>query len=294
MLPGRGASRQEIDFLLTSLLEPSTAEFREAISQRLMEAIPMGHHPARYVEDVGDAEARMQLRGTLTDSLNHSKIKHDLRVLTRQGPAGVDLELGVFLISRLNGDPDVTPEEFRKNVDQLAKSVRPVIDALPASLYEEKLGALRSYLFEELGFRGNTENYYDPRNSYLTDVLETRRGIPVSLSVLCLLIARRVRLPMTGVGLPGHFIVKYSEGDYTAYVDPFNGGNLLTESDCLDFLTRQGLEASRAALAPSEPLSILKRMLRNLINYHSAIGNKRMERVIKEYVSILEGTSIRS
>jgi regulator of sirC expression with transglutaminase-like and TPR domain len=94
-----------------------------------------------------------------------------------------------------------------------------LLASAPDEEHAERLFLFKKYVFEELGFRGNTENYYDPENSYLTRVLETRRGIPVSLSVLCLLLARRVQFPLSGVNLPGHFILKYQSAGYVMYMD---------------------------------------------------------------------------
>jgi regulator of sirC expression with transglutaminase-like and TPR domain len=89
---------------------------------------------------------------------------------------------------------------------------------------------LNRYLFGELGFAGNRENYYDPRNSYLNDVLERKVGLPITLSVIYLAIGRRLGLPLFGVGLPGHFIVKLEERDTRILIDPFNRGEILDEA----------------------------------------------------------------
>ena len=88
------------------------------------------------------------------------------------------------------------------------------------------------YLFEELGFRGNDTDYYDPGNSCLDVVLDRRTGIPITLSVVYIEVARRLAGPFSGIGLPGHFVVQYSDSEYSTYIDPFHAGKLLTEDDC--------------------------------------------------------------
>lgn len=127
--------------------------------------------------------------------------------------------------------------------------------------------SLRKYLFEELGFRGNTESYYDPRNSFLNDVLDRRVGIPISLSMVYMEVASRAGLKVQGVGLPGHFIVRVELPGGGLLVDPFHSGEPLTVRDCQKRLDR--IYGGRLALEPSMLLpcprkNILARMLRNL------------------------------
>lgn len=286
--------REEIEFLLTCLLDTDQPDSRQVILDRLLGLIPFGHHPDRYIEVVHDPIARVALRDRYSAFLNEFKLRRDLTALTSRPEDDVDLEQGAFLIARLSDDVEITPEQFRSELDRLAAPLRSLLTSAPDDEHAERLFLFKKYVFEELGFRGNTENYYDPENSYLTRVLETRRGIPVSLSVLCLLLARRVMFPLSGVNLPGHFILKYQSSGYVMYMDAFNEGNLLTENDCLSFLGRQGLEPSIAYLARVGGLTVLKRMYRNLINYHSATGNIRVEKILRQHFSILESCTIPS
>jgi regulator of sirC expression with transglutaminase-like and TPR domain len=131
----------------------------------------------------------------------------------------------------------------------------------------EFLSRANTYLFEDLGFRGNEGNYYDPRNSCLNWVLDQRTGIPITLSLVYLEIARRLRRPISGIGLPGHFVVKYDDGNYVTYLDPFDGGKLLDEDECRE-LARSIVGADALSdprlLRPVGPQYILIRMLNNL------------------------------
>ena len=97
------------------------------------------------------------------------------------------------------------------------------------------------YLFGDLGFRGNEIDYNDPRNSCLNYVLDRRTGIPIALSVVYIEVARRLGQPVSGVGLPGHFIVEYNDGEFATYIDPFHSGKLLTTG---------GVPAAGARTAP--------------------------------------------
>jgi regulator of sirC expression with transglutaminase-like and TPR domain len=122
-------------------------------------------------------------------------------------------------------------------------------------------------LFDTLQFKGNDENYYDPRNSCLNSVLSRRVGIPISLSVVYIEVARRLGRPVYGVGLPGHFIVAYEDRNARYWIDPFHGGRVLSLADC-SVLAKQtsgvDLRANPAVLAPVNKRQILVRMLSNL------------------------------
>jgi regulator of sirC expression with transglutaminase-like and TPR domain len=126
---------------------------------------------------------------------------------------------------------------------------------------------LSHFLFQMKGFRGHTEDYGDPRNSFLNDVLDRRLGIPITLSVLYLEVAGRLDVPAYGIGLPGHFIVGVHNDSEDLWLDPFFGGRSLTLADCADLLrlsiNYEGpIEA--AWFVPAAPRTILARMLNNL------------------------------
>jgi len=131
------------------------------------------------------------------------------------------------------------------------------------------VAAAGEYLFSELGFTGNREHYYDPANSCLNEVLTSRRGIPITLSVIYLEVARRLGRRAHGIGLPGHFLVRYDDGGYSVFVDAFDGGRVLTPAECF-VLARQAtgapVEEDPRLLAPVSKRQILTRMLSNLRN----------------------------
>lgn len=134
------------------------------------------------------------------------------------------------------------------------------------------LETLNRYLFDDLGFAGNAEDYYDPRNSYLNEVLDRRTGIPISLSAVYMTVARHGGLPVRGVGFPGHFLVKLEGEDREIVLDPFNRGAILTEADCqrlLDRATEGKVRFSRDFLEVAGTRAILARMLGNLKGIYS-------------------------
>lgn len=131
----------------------------------------------------------------------------------------------------------------------------------------EFVGTANEYLFDELGFEGNETDYYNPRNSCLNDVISNRVGIPITLSVVYMEISRRLSKPVQGIGLPGHFLVSYDDGDFQTYIDPFHGGRLLTAEECGELArasTGIDLESNPHLLEPVSSRYILVRMLNNL------------------------------
>jgi regulator of sirC expression with transglutaminase-like and TPR domain len=128
------------------------------------------------------------------------------------------------------------------------------------------------YLFEELGFTGNEADYYNPANSCLNEVLASRVGIPITLSVVYLEIARRLNQPVFGVGLPGHFLVEYDDGAQSTYIDAFHGGRLLEASDCYELA---GVAPDPAHLARTGKRQIVARMINNLRGIYFTRGAHR-------------------
>ena len=137
------------------------------------------------------------------------------------------------------------------------------------------LRALREVLGEEERFRGNADAYYDPRNSFLNEVLERRLGIPITLGVLYIEVAARAGLRLDGVGFPGHFLVKYAGGAREVFVDPFHGGEILSADDCLARFRERapGLTLEARHLAAVGPRQILGRMLHNLKKIYVEAGD---------------------
>ena len=112
---------------------------------------------------------------------------------------------------------------------------------------------INHYLFDELGFTGNEENYYDPENSYLNRVMDQRTGNPINLCLLYMLLARRLRLPVAGIGLPGHFICRYQSTAAEIYLDPFNRGKFLTKADCVQYLAQRQLQPAGRLPGAGQP-----------------------------------------
>ncbi len=144
------------------------------------------------------------------------------------------------------------------------------------------IAALNTVLFDEEGFCGNCDDYYDPRNSFLNDVLERKTGIPITLALVYLEVARRVGFPLFGVGMPGHFLLKhYDQDGRETFIDAFNSGRIMTADDCQRRLDE--IYAGQMALQPHFLMSmtrrqILTRMLNNLKGIY--LSSRKLKRAL--------------
>ncbi|HIK46878.1 MAG TPA: tetratricopeptide repeat protein [Leptolyngbyaceae cyanobacterium M65_K2018_010] len=161
--------------------------------------------------------------------------------------------------------PDLDIAAHLALLDRMAETLRP---RLPQETYPLKIiRAINQYLFDELNFRGNTVDYYDPRNSFLNEVLTRQVGIPITLSLVYLELAKRIGFPMAGVGMPGHFLIRPTVEDMAVFVDPFNRGEILFEQDCRDRFHQMFGDSARLHFRHLEqitPTAFLTRMLTNL------------------------------
>jgi regulator of sirC expression with transglutaminase-like and TPR domain len=159
--------------------------------------------------------------------------------------------------------PTLDVEAYLSELDAMAHEAR---SYMRGDVHARVAGLCR-YLFHEMGFRGNTQNYYDPRNSYLHLVLDRRTGIPITLSAVVMAVAERAGLVIQGVGLPGHFVVKAVGDAQEVLFDPFHGGRRLTAADCellVQQVTGRPFEATAASLSGIPLALLVQRMLNNL------------------------------
>jgi regulator of sirC expression with transglutaminase-like and TPR domain len=160
--------------------------------------------------------------------------------------------------------PRLEPDEYLVRLDRLAERVHA---KAPAGRSATLLHALRKVLFEEEGYRGNEAEYGDPRNSFLNEVIDRRLGLPITLCVLYMEVARRAGLALQGVGFPGHFLAKYvASSGAEVFIDAFNGGEMISADECVARYRARtgGRDLDRRHLAGIAPRQILARMLHNL------------------------------
>ena len=161
--------------------------------------------------------------------------------------------------------PDLDVDAYMNALDVMAAEVE---ERLPVERYPLRIiQSLNKYLYDDLGYKGNTNDYYDPRNSYLNEVIDRHTGIPITLSLVYLEIARRLDFPMVGIGMPGHFLIRPEFEDTGIFVDAFNQGEILFEQDCEQRLAQiygHPVPLQPMFLQPVSPRQLLVRMLTNL------------------------------
>ncbi|MDQ3907437.1 MAG: tetratricopeptide repeat protein [Acidobacteriota bacterium] len=203
--------------------------------------------------------------------------------------ASIDLAHAALLVAA-EEVPDVDVEHYRARLFELGLAAR----AYVAARSWEPVEALSEFVFRELGFVGNQSNYYDPRNSLLPYVIEERRGIPITLSIVYMELGRRAGLDVEGVGLPGHFVVRVradtARGAETRLVDPFNR-RAISEEDCQELL--DSLYGGQVALAEEHLRAatnreILARVLRNLKAVHAQSRRYRRALAAVERIRLLD------
>jgi regulator of sirC expression with transglutaminase-like and TPR domain len=191
--------------------------------------------------------------------------------LVSRGESGLVLDRAALMLAA-EEYPTMQVDEYLTQLDALAETARQrmtlgeLFDPLECAM------ALAIYLFGEGRFTGNRKNYFDARNSFLNDVLDRGIGIPITLSVVFVEVARRLGIRLFGVGMPGHFLVKHTDGDQEVFFDAFNGGRILSEADCRAMI--QGLYDGQVSFEPAflqavTKKQILTRMLQNLKNVYA-------------------------
>ena len=206
--------------------------------------------------------------------------------LVAQPEASVELAHAALLVAA-EERPGLDVEHYRALLYELGLTAR---ERIAQAGDANAVGALNKFLFEELGFAGNQSDYYDPRNSLLSDVLDRRTGIPITLSLVYMEVGRRAGLRVEGIGLPGHFIVRAEAADgQSSLVDPFNG-KVVDADDCRERLdTIYGGQAplTDAHLQPVATREILARLLRNLKGIYAQAGLYRRALSIIERILLV-------
>ncbi len=252
---------------LVSLLDDPEPFVQRSVRSRLIE---LGDHavPAlrRMIREGsgGPGEFAVDSARAVLRAMSLSRFRMEIDRLAGNPDAGadIDLEQGAFAVARL-GYPEFQADQYTQQLETMASALRARIRAATNGLII--IREFNEYLVEELGFRGCTqENYYDPDNSYLNRVLERRIGIPLSLSTVYLLLAGRLGVPLHGIGFPAHFLLKFESPTQEFFIDPFNGGMILSYNDCRRMLKATGADYQSHYFEPISNRMAVIRMMRNL------------------------------
>jgi regulator of sirC expression with transglutaminase-like and TPR domain len=272
---------------LIRLLSDENERIARTIGEKLV-AIGDPAVPWLQEAEIEQPEMARRIEGIL-DEIRGARLEGELRDLIKLPEDRSYLETGAFLIARY-AFPGLSTQAYAAKLDEMAAEVHGRLGRRASG--EEAVKTLSRYLFTEQGFRGNSKNYYEPDNSYLNRVLDRRCGIPISLSVVYLLVGQRLELPVYGVGMPGHFLVKYESERYKIFVDAFNGGALLTEKDCARFLMQAGYGFEERYLYKSSPRAILARMLKNLVAIYSKLDESVKQARLGRFLETLSSDKL--
>jgi regulator of sirC expression with transglutaminase-like and TPR domain len=199
----------------------------------------------------------------------------------------IDLIRGALVIARTEY-PQLDIEEYASRIEQMARRVAGLAPDLDP---QRTIAALNHVVFEQAKLRGNREDYYDPRNSFLNEVLDRGLGIPITLSVIYMEVAKRVGFPLSGVGMPGHFLLKHYGADgQERLIDCFNRGDILSRQDCqsrLDEIYSGEMKLRPEFLHPISRRQILTRMLNNLKTVYLSTRNFRKALPIADLILVI-------
>ena len=190
----------------------------------------------------------------------------------RQPDEQINLEKAALYIAQ-EAKPDLEVDAYPTQLDAIAAAIQ---SHLPQESYPLRIvQTINHHLYEDLGFAGNETDYYDPRNSFLSDVIDRRTGIPITLSLVYLAIAKRLSFPMVGIGMPGHFLIRPNVEEMELFVDAFHGGEILFLQDCQNRLNQmygQSVEMQPQFFEAVTNRQFLARMLTNLKHIYLSRG----------------------
>ncbi len=269
---------------LLSLLDDTSLPVRKALLARFTQ---QGSAAVHFLQEVARDSNRVlawHARWFL-DELKFSDPVAEFRGFIRS--LNYELETGALLLSR-TVSPELDVAACCEALDTLARRCRELI--VEPSTAREKCRVINRVLFHEGGFHGNVENYTDPQNSFLDRVLLRRTGIPISLSIVYLLVAQRISLDLEPVGLPGHFVVGCYLDETPFFIDTFDGGVFRSADDIFSALRANSIVPKTTDIAPTPVREVLCRSCRNLVNHYHAVGDEVRCRMFASFVEEFEST----
>lgn len=282
----KALSENEIRALIQLLGDEDTRTLRVAW-QALKGAGQQALQLLLEAREAPDPLVRGRVRLLLED-IRLSDLERRFAAYAAQPDADLSLEQGVFLLAEF-AYPDVDVPACQAYLDEMAVAVRAELEPLggPQAPMPAAIAAVNRELFERRGFYGNQTHYYDPDNSYFNRVLERRTGIPITLSALYLLVSGRAGLPVHGVGMPGHFIVRYQGNGESALIDPFYGGRLLSSADCARLLEQAGFSYHPAYLTATSVRNTMVRMVTNIVHIYTHTDQEARASRLARIIDIL-------
>ena len=274
--------RAEIESLMF-LLEDPDPFVQEQVQLRFME---LGDRAVPLLDQIRvqtkDKEEKKRAKEVL-HQLTFATLKEDFAELLLEGIGNrAQLEKAVITLARF-GHHTLRESEYVKTLDHFADMIRPSLRYRDNE--REKMQTLMKFIFEDLNFRGDNKDYHNPANGFIDQVIERRKGLPISLSLVAMFIARRLELPVFGVNMPIHFMLAFVGEKEEQLIDPYDQGAEVSYDQCYFFLKKNNVTPKPEHFKMASDIDILARCIRNLM--HSYERNEEQERV-QELKSLLE------
>ncbi len=279
------STKTEIESLVYLLDDPDPfvqSEVKTRLFELGEQAVPLLDQQKNHTRD----EQERQLINDIIQWITYGSLQEDFVDILDNGINNMQqLEKAVFILARF-GNPTLREEEYMRKLDRFADMVR---DDLRFRLDDtKKMHLLLKFVFEELNFRGSSSDYYNPENSYMNRVIDLRKGLPISLGMIVLFLARRLDLPFYGVNMPIHFMLKYKGEREEILIDPFDRGKTVSYNQCFFFLKQNGVEPKSNHFETATETEILARCIRNLIQSYSRLDKEEKVENLKTLLSTVE------
>ena len=283
------STRAEIESLMF-LLEDPDPFVQEQVQLRFMElgdrAVPLLDQIRVQTKDKEEKKRGKEVLHKLT----FSTLKGDFAELLLEGIGNrAQLERAVITLARF-GHPTLRESEYVKILDHFADMIRPSLRYKRSE--REKMRILMKFIFEDLNFRGDNKDYHNPANGFIDQVIERRKGLPISLSLVAMFIARRLQLPVFGVNMPIHFMLAFVGEKEEQLIDPYDQGAEVSYDQCYFFLKKNNVTPKPEHFKMASDIDILARCIRNLM--HSYERNEEHDRVqeLKSLLGLVEGEAV--
>lgn len=279
------SKKSEIESLVYLLDDPDPY-VKSEVKNRLFElgesAVPLLDQQRSEISD----EDSRELINEIIQWITFSSVEEDFLDVLEGGLSNTkQLEDAVFILSRFD-NPTLRESEYKRKLDRFAAMIS---DEVRYSLDEsQKMHKVLDFVFQELEFTGSTSDYYNPHNSYLNRVIDRREGLPISLALIVLFIARRLDLPFYGINMPIHFMLKYKADMEEMLIDPFDEGKVVSYNQCYYFLKQNGVEPKSEHFKAATEASILARCIRNLINSYQKQDKLKKVESLKKLLDTVE------
>jgi regulator of sirC expression with transglutaminase-like and TPR domain len=268
---------------LIKLLDDESEEIVGAVKGKLLENGTASIPSLEDAIETGSPVLRERIRSIIQE-LATAQVRKQLEELRHVDAADLDLEAGALVVARY-GYPSEDLKWCSKVLDDFAQELDSRLDTHDDPL--DIISTVSSFLSFERGFKGDIEDYYNPENSYINRVLERRTGLPISLCIIYLLVAKRLNIPLFGVGMPGHFLLKYEVGEKEIFLDPFRGEKLLSRAVCRYFIEATGYGFREEYFSTVTNRQILERMIRNLMLAYRQKGEVDRIQSLQSFLEIL-------